>query len=112
MLLLPTWPPAVWIGTFGLGLSIASMFPSSLNFAERRMPITGRVTSYLLVGANAGSMLLPWVVGQMFETVGPQSLMIVVEGVLILALLLFLVIIRYSKQFREKPVASDWGKGT
>jgi FHS family Na+ dependent glucose MFS transporter 1 len=33
MLLFPNWPASLWIGTFGLGLSIASMFPGSLNFA-------------------------------------------------------------------------------
>jgi FHS family Na+ dependent glucose MFS transporter 1 len=106
MLLLPSWPPAVWIGTFGLGLSIASMFPSSLNFAGRRMPISGRVTSYFLIGANTGSMVLPWVVGQMFESVGPQSLIIVVEVVMVSALLLFLFISRYSKQFKQEPEES------
>jgi FHS family Na+ dependent glucose MFS transporter 1 len=98
MLLLPGWPPAVWIGTFGLGLSIASMFPTSLNFAERRIPITGRVTSYLLIGANAGAMVLPWVVGQLFEPVGPQSLILVVEAAVVLGLVLLLGIIRYSRK--------------
>jgi fucose permease len=98
MLLFPNWPSAVWIGTFGLGLSIASMFPGSLNFAERRMPITGRVTSYFLIGANAGSMVLPWVVGQLFEPVGPKALIIVLEVVMVLALLLFIGILRFSAQ--------------
>lgn len=102
MLLLPNWPPAVWIGTLGLGLSIASMFPSSLNFAERRMPITGRVTSYFLVGANAGAMVLPWIVGQLFEPVGPKALIIVLEVVMVLALLLFFGIIRYSAKWEKK----------
>ncbi|MBN2045563.1 MAG: MFS transporter [Anaerolineales bacterium] len=102
MLLLPGWPPGVWIGTFGLGLSIASMFPTCLNFAERRMPITGRVTSYLLIGANAGAMVLPWVVGQLFEPVGPQSLIIVLEVAVVLALALFLGITRYSRQFKDE----------
>jgi fucose permease len=102
ILLFPNWPLAVWIGTFGLGLSIASMFPSSLNFAERRMPITGRVTSYFLIGANAGSMVLPWIVGQLFEPVGPKALIIVLEVVMVLALLLYIGIIRYSANWKAE----------
>jgi FHS family Na+ dependent glucose MFS transporter 1 len=104
MLLFPSWLPAVWIGTFGLGLSIASMFPTSLNFAGHRMPISGRATSYFLIGGNAGSMVLPWLVGQMFESVGPQSLIIVVEVVMVLALLLYFGINHYSKQFKDQSL--------
>lgn len=95
-LILHAWPPAIWIAAFGLGLSIASMVPSTINFAERRMPISGRVTSYFLVGGNIGSMLLPWLIGQMFETSGPQSMLIILEIAMLLALLLFLGINWYT----------------
>jgi len=92
-----TWQPSIWIATFGLGLSIASMVPSTLNFAERRMPISGRVTSFFLVGGNAGSMILPWLIGQMFETSGPQSMLLVLAVAMGLALLLFLGIVWYTR---------------
>ena len=95
------WPPIVWIATFGLGFSIASMFPSTLNFAERRMPITGRVTGFFLVGANAGSMTVPWLIGQLFEPVGPQSMISILAGAMTLALLLFWVITWYSGRYPE-----------
>ena len=98
LLLLPDWSPAVWIGTFGLGFSIASMFPATLNFAERRMPITGSVTAILLVGANAGSMTLPWLIGQLFETVGPGSMMVTLEISVVLALLVFGGISLYTRR--------------
>ncbi len=77
------------------------MFPTTLNFAERRMPITGKVTSYFLIGANAGAMVLPWVVGQLFEPVGPKALIIVLEVVLVLALVLLLYMLRYARRFKE-----------
>ena len=41
---------AIWLGTAGFGLSMASMFPTCLNFAERLMTITGKVTSWFLIG--------------------------------------------------------------
>jgi len=96
--LLPGWPPAIWIGTVGLGLSIASLFPTSLNFAEQHMPISGRVTSYFLVGANAGAMVLPWVIGRLFESVGPQAMMWMLGSVVVIALVILLVIMGYSRR--------------
>ena len=35
------------------------------------MDITGRVTSWFLVGGGVGSMFFPWFVGQRFESSGP-----------------------------------------
>ena len=105
MMLLPAWPSAIWVGTIGLGLSIASLFPTSLNFAERRIPISGRVTGIFLVGANAGAMTLPWVIGQLFESIGPQSMIIVLGGVVLLALGMLLVIMRFSKRFEDGVAA-------
>ena len=99
LLLLPTWPPAIWIATLGLGFSIASMVPSTINFAERRMPITGRVTGYFLVGANTGSMIMPWLIGQWFESAGPQSMILILASAMVLALLLFLGITWYTGRF-------------
>ena len=105
LLFLPSWPPAIWAATFGLGLSVASLFPSSINFTERLMPITGRVTSYLLVGGNAGSMIIPWLIGQMFETKGPQSMIIILACVMATDLFLFLGILFYSRQRPDHPIA-------
>lgn len=100
VLLLPNWMPAVWIATFGLGFSIASMFPTCLNFAERHLPITGKVTSYMLIGGNLGAMALPWMIGQLFESAGPQSLMWVMGSTMTLAFVLFMVILWYSQRLK------------
>ena len=99
LLVLPTWPATVWIATFGLGFSLASMFPTTLNFIERRMPMSGGVTSIFLLGGNFGSMLLPWLMGQLFEPVGPHSLLLICEAALAVALLLFLTINGYAKRY-------------
>jgi FHS family Na+ dependent glucose MFS transporter 1 len=89
------WPAssvAVWLGTFGMGLSIAPMFPTGINLAERRMVITGQLTSWFLVGASLGSMTVPWLIGQLFESVGPRVAMVIILIDMILALGVFLVI--------------------
>ena len=66
---------AIWIGTVGVGLSMSAIWPSTLNLGARRTTTTGHVTSWFFVGANAGAMSLPWLVGQYFESVGPQFMM-------------------------------------
>jgi len=79
----------LWIGTFGLGLSMASIFPNIMMLAGERMQITGTITGWFLVGSGAGSMLLPWLLGQIFTYTGPQ-LMTTVLLVDIVAILIAL----------------------
>jgi len=91
---------AVWVGTLGAGLSIASMFPTTLNFAERLMPITGKVTSLFLVGGSAGSMFLPWLIGQLFESIGPRVTMTIILLDIVLAGCIFGVLLFHSAKHR------------
>jgi FHS family Na+ dependent glucose MFS transporter 1 len=93
------WPDSlaiVWLGTLGVGLSMASVFPTTISLAERRMTVTGRVTGWFFVGASAGGMVLPWLIGQYFEGVGPQVVMMVLWVDLALALGVLLVLISHS----------------
>lgn len=94
---------ALWLGTLGLGFSNASIFPTMLNFAERRLIITGSITSWFFVGSSLGGMFWPWLVGQLFESVGPSVVMIATFVDLVLALAVFAVVILYSARLAEKP---------
>jgi len=88
------WPgsqTALWVGAFLAGLGMASIFPTGLALAQRRMRLTGKVTGILLVGGSAGSMLLPWLVGQAFERIGPLSFLWIMIVSLLLALALLAV---------------------
>jgi len=93
---------AAWIGTLGVGLSMASIFPTTLNLAERRMAITGRVMSWFFVGASLGAMFLPWCIGQLFEAVGPQVVMLAILIDLLAATAIFFVLISYSTRMVER----------
>ncbi|MBN1671286.1 MAG: MFS transporter [Kiritimatiellae bacterium] len=78
MAVILSWPRslnALWAGTIGFGLSMASIFPTTLCLAQQRMTLTGRATGWFFVGASAGGMTLPWVIGQLFETRGPRVTM-------------------------------------
>lgn len=65
-----------FLGTCGVGLSMASIVPAMLSLAQGRMRMTGQATSWLFVGASAGGMVLPWVIGQFFEAAGPRTSML------------------------------------
>ncbi len=87
---------AVWVGTLGMGFSVASLFPMSLAFAEHRMTITGQVTGWFLVGAGVGGMFLPRVIGQFFESIGPRVMVYAVMVNIMVALAILFVLFRYS----------------
>jgi fucose permease len=87
---------AIWLGTLGLGFSMASIFPTTLSLAERRVTITGRVSGWFFAGASAGGMTLPWLIGQFFETIGPRVMMFAILVNLIVAVGVFAVLFFHS----------------
>lgn len=104
---LPSSPAALWVGTIGFGIAIASMFANSINYAEQRMPITSAVTATFLVGGSLGSTVLPLVVGQLYEPRGPETVMQVTWGALLVALVLFGAIDAYSRRRTEASLSRD-----
>ncbi len=88
----------LWIGTIAVGMGMASIFPTVLNLAERHMAITGNVTSWFFVGSSLGGMTLPWIVGQLFDRVGPQVTMRGVTTNMVLDLALFGLIVLYLQR--------------
>ncbi len=69
-----------------MGMSMASIFPTSINFAERNMDITGRITSWFFIGGSIGSMFFPWLIGQFFEKTGPQIMIIILLFIFLAAI--------------------------
>ena len=102
ILLWPNSPGALWAGTITAGVSIASIFPITMALAERRMSITSTVTSWFFVGAGAGGMLLPWLIGQLFESIGPLVAMYGMVVDLLLALIALVLLIRHGPTRRQR----------
>ncbi len=72
------WPDSrlvLWAGTILMGLSIASVFATGMAFAERQVHLTGALVGWIFVGAGLGGMVLPWLVGQLFERISPRATM-------------------------------------
>jgi len=70
--------PALWSGTIGVGLFMASIFPNMLMLADEHIELTGTITGWFLVGGGIGGMLLPWLIGQAFVLISPKSMPVLV----------------------------------
>ena len=96
---------ALWIGTIGLGISMASVFPTFIILAGERMQITGTITGWFLVGSGAGGMLLPWLLGQIFARTGPQAMTTVLLTALIGMLVFLLIFVNWKTVPLPEPTA-------
>ncbi len=92
----------LWIGAIATGLGMASIYPAMLAFAGQQMTITGQITGWVSLGAGAGGMFLPWVIGQLFVVVGPHVTMLVLFADVTAGLALMLVILLYALHQRRK----------
>jgi MFS transporter, FHS family, Na+ dependent glucose transporter 1 len=106
ILLLPASVTALWIGTLGVGFGMSSIFPTMLAIAERHMTITGFVTSWFFVGSSLGGMTLPWIIGQLFDPIGPQVVMYAITINIVLDLLIFAAMMVYTQRIARKAAAA------
>jgi FHS family Na+ dependent glucose MFS transporter 1 len=93
------WPrsiTAIIIAAAGLGFSLASIYPTTMSLAGQLMTVSGKVTGLFSIGNSAGSMIVPWVVGQFFESAGPQSMILVLIVDVLLALGVLAMLARRS----------------
>jgi len=95
---------AVWVGTLATGLSMASIFPTLLTFTQRRMNISGKANGWFFTGSGLGGMTLPWLIGQLFETVGAHSTMVTIWIDLLIALGICVCIIHLFRPRSELPL--------
>ena len=105
IVLILSWPHSLtvlWLGTLGIGMSVAPIFASLLTLAERHLAITGRLTGWFFVGSSTGAMSLPWLIGQYFESGGPTVTMVIILANLIVALGLFAALILHVRS-RVRP---------
>ena len=99
---------ALWVGTIGLGISMASIFPTIFILAGERMQITGAIAGWFLVGSGAGSMFLSWLIGQIFARTGPRTMTIVLlVDIAAIMLVLFLFLTRKVIPLPEPAVTAD-----
>jgi FHS family Na+ dependent glucose MFS transporter 1 len=105
------WPMsfmALWIGTLTLGLFMASVFPTTLAFAEERIHLTGTVTSWFMVGGGFGGMFLSGLIGQLFEPFGPHVTMTIIFTAVLISLGILVAMTMHPKKVvYEKGIPSS-----
>jgi FHS family Na+ dependent glucose MFS transporter 1 len=95
------WPGSrtvLWLGAVGLGFSLASVFATLLSLAGEYLHITGKITGWFFVGTSSGAMMVPWMIGQLFESWGANVTMVVLMGNLLLGLGTVLMIMLYLRR--------------
>jgi FHS family Na+ dependent glucose MFS transporter 1 len=71
----------LWVGTICLGLSMASTYPTLMTLAQQKVRMTGAIGGWFEAGASIGAMSIPWLIGQLFEPLGPISFLYVITVV-------------------------------
>jgi MFS transporter, FHS family, Na+ dependent glucose transporter 1 len=102
LLVMLAWPRslgAVIFTSAALGLALASIYPTTMALSGEVMALSGKITGYFSLGNSAGTMLIPWVIGPLFERVGPVSMTLVLLADMLLAMgLLWLLSRRTAKR--------------
>jgi FHS family Na+ dependent glucose MFS transporter 1 len=66
--------PMLWVVTFLFALSVAPQYASMMAFAESHLALSGRNTAALVAASGLGGLFMPWLLGQLFDAVGPEAL--------------------------------------
>jgi FHS family Na+ dependent glucose MFS transporter 1 len=96
--LFPYQPSILWVGTILLGISVASLFPTMLTYAEGLIKMTGKVTSIFFISGSVGSIILPWIIGQSVESTGAIIIVRVLFYTLCAAAVVLILLLRMDKR--------------
>ncbi|HOE70880.1 MAG TPA: MFS transporter [Brevefilum sp.] len=96
LLIWPIHPVMMWIGAAGVGLATSILFPTLLSYAKTLVNMTGRVTGLLFLGSSLGMMILPLLLGQMFDRFGGFAMILVVFGASLLGLGI-IILLRFQR---------------
>jgi FHS family Na+ dependent glucose MFS transporter 1 len=64
----------LWVVTFVFAVSVAPQYASMMAFAEHHLVLSGRSTSVFVAASGLGLLVLPSLIGQMFDRWGATSL--------------------------------------
>ena len=84
----------LWLMAIGLGFCMAPIWPTGFTLAGQSLNLTGRISGMILLGECFGSMLLPWLVGQVIVAAGPRAMVYVLLVSLVLNSLAFIGMLR------------------
>ncbi len=84
--------PMLWVVTFLFAVSVAPQYASMMAFAESHLALSGRNTAAIIAASGLGGLFMPWLLGQLFDNVGPRALPpTIIVGTIAAALIALLV---------------------
>jgi MFS transporter, FHS family, Na+ dependent glucose transporter 1 len=99
--------PMLWVVTFLFAVSIAPQYASMMAFAEQHLALSGRNTSAIVGSSGIGGLFMPWLLGQLFDARGPQSLPVVMVVLAVLTSLVALAVGRLLSGAQRPPATSS-----
>ena len=84
----------LWAAALAVGLFMAPVYPSGFTLAVQGLKLTALASSIILLGDSLGGMILPWLVGRVFDSVGPRAMVYLVTVSLICDVLAFVALLR------------------
>jgi fucose permease len=70
----PDGGPMLWVVTGLFAVSIAPQYASMMAFAESHLALSGKNTSAIVAASGVGGLVMPWLLGQLFDAIGPEAL--------------------------------------
>ncbi len=99
--------PMLWVVTFVFAVSIAPQYASMMAFAELHLALSGRNTAVLVSASGIGGLVMPWLLGQLFDRNGPGSLPVVIVVLAVLTSLVAAWVGRVLSQAQRPPATSS-----
>jgi fucose permease len=101
-------PFALLTGSVVLGAVVAPQFPTMLAHVHRTIPLTGTVTAWCIAGSSIGGLLLPPLIGVLFDAVGAGALPWTVCAASVATAGVLFAADRWALAFRpNEPAAAD-----
>jgi FHS family Na+ dependent glucose MFS transporter 1 len=100
--LLPDSPSAVWVAVAGAGFCMAPVWPSGFTLAGQSVPLTARLSGFILLGDSIGGMILPGLTGWIMERAGAPAMPQLVLASVAATFLAFLGILVFGKAIRAE----------
>lgn len=83
----------ILIATLLTGFAVGPLFPNTLLLLKEKVILSGKMSGIVFAFSETGSMVIPWIIGQLFDRTGLNIFLYGIFSQLIIAII-FLVIIQ------------------
>jgi len=86
---------------------LASIYPTTMTFAEKIMPISGGVVGLFAAGNYAGSMLVPWIIGFLIDSAPAWSMTVVLMVDMLVALIVLAALVKRNNYLSARNLSAE-----